>query len=110
MEVIFRYMLETMDISKDNLQEMAEKALTPGKEDTIMTLAERLRQEGEQKGVEKGRQEERNDLFNRLLLKRFGEIRDPHIQARLQNASPDQINRWFDRALEARSIDEVIDE
>ena len=75
-----------------------------------MTLAERLRLEGEQKGVEKGRQEERNDLFNRLLLKRFGEIRDPHIQERLRNATPNQIDRWFDRALEAKTIDEVIDE
>ena len=111
---MLRYMLETMDISEDNLREMADKALDPGKEDTIMTLAERLRKEGEEKGLQKGLQngilKERNELFNRLLHKRFGDIRDPHIQERLRKATPDQINRWFDRILEAKSIEEVIEE
>ena len=89
-----------------DLREMAEKALDPGKEDTIMTLADRLRKEGEEKGILK----ERSDLFNRLLNKRFGDIRDPHIQERLRKATPDQIDRWFDRILEAKSIEEVIQE
>jgi len=110
MEVIFRYMLETMDINEHDLREMAQKALDPGKEDTIMTLADRLRKEGEEKGLEKGIVKGHNELFNRLLHKKFGDIRDPHIQKRLRNATPDQIDRWFDRILEAKSIEDVIKE
>ena len=71
-----------------------------------MTLAERLRLEGEQKGSKK----KQSELFDKLLRSRFGEIRDPHIQERLRNATPDQIDRWFDKALQAKTIDEVIDE
>ena len=102
-----------MDINEHDLREMAQKALDPGKEETIMTLADRLRKEGEEKGLQKGIMKERSDRFNRLLNKRFGDIgdiRDPHIQERLRKATPDQIDRWFDRILEAKSIEEVIKE
>ena len=83
-----------------------------------MTLAARLRKEGEEKGLQEGLKKglqngivkERSDLFNRLLNKRFGDIRAPHIQERLRKATPDQIDRWFDRILEAKSIEEVIEE
>ena len=84
--------------------------MPPSQEDTIMTLAERLRQEGWLEGWLEGSQDEAQKKFNRLLTQRFGEIRDPHIQERLRNATPNQIDRWFDRALEAKTIDEVIDE
>lgn len=109
-EVIFRYMLDTMDISKQDIRKVARQALSAGKEETIMTLAEQLRQEGRQKGRQEGRQEERTELFNRLLRKRFGSVLDAHVQKRLQNATPDQIDRWFDRILEAGSIEDVLDD
>jgi predicted transposase YdaD len=99
-----------MDISKQDIRKVARQALSAGKEETIMTLAEQLRQEGRQKGRQEGRQEERTELFNRLLRKRFGSVLDAHVQKRLQNATPDQIDRWFDRILEAGSIEDVLDD
>ncbi|HKK32233.1 MAG TPA: hypothetical protein VJ934_01540 [Desulfomicrobiaceae bacterium] len=99
-------MLDTMDICKQDIWEVARQALSPGKEETIMTLAEQLRQEG----LQKGRQEERAELLDRLLRKRFGNILDAHVQKRLYNATPDQVARWFDRIFEAGSIEEVLDE
>ena len=75
-----------------------------------MTLAERLRQEGRLEGRQEGGKEKQSELFNKLLRSRFGDIRDPHIQERLRNATPDQIDRWFDKALQAKTINEVIDE
>jgi flagellar biosynthesis/type III secretory pathway protein FliH len=70
-------------------------------------------QEGEAKGrVEgeaKGRVEGQADLLARQLTKRFGTL-SAEIQARLAQATSDQLERWGERLLDADSLDGVFDD
>jgi len=67
-------------------------------------------QEGRQQGLQEGRQEGRQqalqESFLRLLNKRFGPVTNDVAQ-RVNAASPDQISRWFDQAIDAPSLDQV---
>ena len=112
LEVIFRYMMQTMDISEKDMQDIAHKTLSVGKEDKIMTLAEQLEskgiQKGMQQGIQKGELTGRNAILNRQFRKRFGEFLDPYIQEKLRNATPDQLDRWAERILDAATIEDVI--
>ncbi|NCB00495.1 MAG: DUF4351 domain-containing protein [Clostridia bacterium] len=59
--------------------------------------------EGETKG--------RNAILSRLLSKRFGQnIFDIRMQERLRTATPEQLDRWAERILDAKTVDEVFDE
>ena len=84
-----------------------------------MTIAEQWKQqgrmeglrEGEARGRTEGRAEGRNDILNRLLTKRFGrDIFDIRMQERLRNATPEQLDRWAERILDARTVEEVFEE
>jgi hypothetical protein len=66
-------------------------------------------QEGEEKGRMEGRMEGQADLLTRQLTKRFGPLA-PEIQARLTQATSDQLERWGERLLDAESLDGVFDD
>lgn len=68
--------------------------------DRVSTL-ERLVHEG----LEKGLQGQRAMLL-RLLAKRFGAVPEP-IAARVNAAAVPEVDHWFDRALDAGSLDDV---
>ncbi|MDO4233014.1 MAG: Rpn family recombination-promoting nuclease/putative transposase [Lautropia sp.] len=67
-------------------------------------------QEGLQKGLQKGHaagaQQAQTLILQRLIAKRFGELPKPTLQ-RIQEASPQQLEAWIDRVLDARTLDEV---
>jgi flagellar biosynthesis/type III secretory pathway protein FliH len=78
-------------------------------------LAERLEEWAhgyEAEGVKKGRQEGMQQgealALQKLLAKRFGVI-PAEITARIASASREQIELWFDRAIEAERMDEVFE-
>ncbi len=74
-------------------------------------------QRGLQKGEEKGRMvgrvegrvEGQAELVARLLTKRFGPL-SAEIQARLAQATSDQLERWGERLLDAESPEGVFDD
>jgi hypothetical protein len=74
-------------------------------------LSERLDQwEAEflQRGRQEGRQEGEVAILSRLLRRRFGEL-PPSVGDRLKLAQPEQLERWSDRLLDARSLSELLD-
>jgi len=75
-----------------------------------ITSGERI---GIEKGLQQGRQEGRRlealAMLERLLTRRFGSI-PPALQQRLQGASADIIETWFDRALDAPDLAAVLGE
>ena len=79
-----------------------------------MTLAQRLeskgRMEGVQLGVQRGELSGRTAIVNRLFRKRFGSCLDPRIQEKLRNATPEQLDLWAERILDAATIEDVIKE
>ena len=84
-------------------------------EEVVAMLTERLplfsekwisegRKEGRMEGEAKGRAA----ILNRLLTKRFGKhIVDLHLEDRLINSSPEQLDVWAERILDAKTIDDV---
>jgi hypothetical protein len=59
----------------------------------------------------KGRMEGRNAILSRQLTKRFGyNILDIRMQERLRNATPEQLDRWAERILDAKTLEEVFQE
>lgn len=69
-------------------------------------LTERLLTEGRREGRQEGRQEGEQNILLRLLTRRFGPL-DPATKQRLQQASPEELERWTDNILDAQSLDEV---
>jgi predicted transposase/invertase (TIGR01784 family) len=58
LETVFRYLFSTIDdVSTETIREIAEQALSDREGEHIMTLAEKLRMEGEIRGEIKGRSE-----------------------------------------------------
>lgn len=94
------------DIEPDVLQDLVTQSLSAGKEEMLMTVAERLEKRGEARGEAKGR----NAILSRLLAKRFGQdIFDISLQERLRNATPEQLDHWAERILDAKSLEEVFE-
>ncbi len=59
-------------------------------------------------GRVEGRVEGRQVMLQRQLNKRFGQnILDLQFQERLQKATPEQLDLWAEKLLDAKNIDEV---
>ncbi|MDQ5911398.1 MAG: hypothetical protein QG599_3495 [Pseudomonadota bacterium] len=82
-----------------------------------MTLAERFEtwafqheqrgiEKGIEKGVEKGVEKGEALLLQRLLVRHFGVLPN-EVVAQIGSANKEQIESWFDRALDADSLDDV---
>jgi predicted transposase YdaD len=90
------------------MHNIASLKLDVSKEETIMTLAERLRKEGRMEGKMEGEVLGRHAVLKRQLGKRFGkDILDIRTQERLRNASAEQLDLWAERILDARTLEDV---
>ena len=76
----------------------------PEAKDTIMTAGERLIQQGEERGIQKGERA----LLLRLLRKRFGNQVDDDTERRLEAASAEKIAIWAERVLPAGTLAELL--
>jgi hypothetical protein len=61
---------------------------------------------GKQEGEQKGKQEGESAMLCRLLSRRFGDLPD-WVQEQVKNASKEQIEAWFDRGVDALTLDDV---
>jgi predicted transposase/invertase (TIGR01784 family) len=114
-QVIFRYIIEVMDIEPDDIRRIAQ-SLPQGKKEVVMSLAERLRMEGEHIGIQKGRMEGMKEgeiagramVLRRLLSKRFGlDIFPAYIEEHLRNATSEELDLYAELILDAKTIDDV---
>ena len=79
-------------------------------------LADRLEEwahgyiaEGKQEGLQEGKQQGEMLALQRLLAKRFGVI-PVEIVALISQASLEDIEQWFDRAIDAKALSEVFED
>jgi hypothetical protein len=73
-----------------------------------VTSVERLAIErGMAQGMERGLEKGRLDTLTRQLTRRFGPLPDTAL-ARLQSATPDQLDLWTDRVLDAPTLEAVL--
>jgi predicted transposase/invertase (TIGR01784 family) len=110
------YVFQTMDIDREVMQDIVRSTLEAGKEESIMTLAERLRNEGRvegrvegrEQGLEEGEVLGRHAVLQRLIAKRFGlDFLDLPTQERLRSASAGQLDLWAERILDAETVEDV---
>ena len=75
--------------------------------DRVTEWTQKWKMEGRTEGEAKGR----NAILSRLLTKRFGQdIFDIKLQERLRNATPEQLDHWAERILDAKTLEEVFEE
>ena len=79
-----------------------------------VTSIERIgQQKGLAEGLQQGRQEGRQEggvrSLLRLLERRFGPVPEP-VRARVAAADLDTLERWFDRGIDAPTLDAVFDD
>ena len=93
-------------VSPDTVRARIAAVVGPQHEDIMQTVAEHLMEKGIEKGIEKGRTQGRQAMLLRLLDRRFGAV-PADIAARVDAASPAELERWFDRAIDAAALDDV---
>ena len=71
-----------------------------------MTAGQRLREEGEQRGIQKGK----SSLLLGQLRQRFGPEVGAEIERQVATASAQQLDLWGTRILSAASLTEVLAE
>lgn len=83
-----------------------ERGLQKGMEQGLEIGIEKGIEQGIEKGIEQGRAQGSASVLLRLLNRRFGPL-SPDIIRRLSQSTPEQLEIWAERVLEARTIDEV---
>jgi hypothetical protein len=103
MILIWRYILATSpNATPEAVVDQLLGVVGVEHEEDVMTAGEVLMQ----RGIDKGRHEEREQLLLKLLRLRFGALSEA-ASARIQDADPTRLGEWFERAATAGSLDEV---
>ncbi len=117
---LLRYILEVNEhATAEQLQLVLERGLGPEAQETFMTLAQQLREQGREQGLAQGREqglaqgrEQREQasraLLLRLMQQRFGAALEPHHEQRLHSATLEQVEAWLQRILTAASPAELL--
>jgi predicted transposase YdaD len=92
------YLLEITDLTPEQLRRVVQRAIGTG--DELMSTAERLRKEG--------RNQHAIETVLRLLARRFGDLPETIVQ-RVNAATLAELDRWTDRILDARTLDDVFE-
>jgi len=73
----------------------------------IVTIADSLREEGINLGINQGARGRSIDILTRQLSRRFGTVSDS-VREQLRGAEDAQLDAWLDRVLDAHSLDDVL--
>jgi hypothetical protein len=108
-EVLLRYTFRAhRHADPDTVRHRIGAVVGPEQEDIMLSVADQLIQQGFDKGIEKGLEKGQRTLLLRLLGKRFGAV-PAHVADRVAAAPPADLERWFDRAIDASSLDDIFE-
>jgi hypothetical protein len=102
--MLFDKYLDFIDMYAEITEEEKESVYQDLKEHKETAM---LAQYIKNKGFEEGMQQGKYGLLERILIGRFGPLPEWAMQ-RLGAASPEQLDRWAERVLEAESIQGVL--
>ncbi|QOR71149.1 Rpn family recombination-promoting nuclease/putative transposase [Ruania alkalisoli] len=100
---IMEYAYQVSDTNPEELQTFFHDLGPQAQEAYMSNTLER----GVAQGVAKGRAEGAAAMLTRVLAAQFGAL-TPEQSARIQAATPDQLDAWVDRFTDATSIDDVL--
>jgi predicted transposase/invertase (TIGR01784 family) len=103
--VVLRYMLEIVELSPREGEDVLVRALSTEAKEDVVTAADQLRQEGRKEGVAKGRLSTLREVLTRLLCVRFGDVGGYAEQ--IETADEDSLTRWIDQVVGAASLEDV---
>lgn len=123
-ELLMRYALSIAAVSEhESILDVVEQIGPRTKDTTMVSIAEKLFQDGRERGLaeglargrEEGREEGRargraealRRTFLRMLQLKFG-TPDASRVARVERASSDELERWIDRLLTADTVDDAL--
>lgn len=95
------------DASFDNVFHEFQQHITPPTKEYVMTIAERLIQEGRQSGVLEGIQKGEASLLIKLLNRRFpNDLTDRHLYL-IHEADTETLSEWGESLINAECIEDV---
>jgi len=105
---LFRYVaLVTDDVPLQTFRAKLRQ-LAPTTEQAVMTIAEQMKREGREQGLQQGRAEgSAAALLKQVRLKFPGA--GPEVAERISRATPAELDRWVERILTAVSPDELFE-
>ncbi|PNS00081.1 hypothetical protein X927_03395 [Petrotoga mexicana DSM 14811] len=77
-----------------------QKEIMPGRGEIVMTIAEKLRNEGKLEGEREGKLEDRREVAIKLLNKRFGKEFTQEMKEKIKEAEERRINQIIDNIFE----------
>ena len=108
--VLVRYIFKVAGTPARDINAILDQLERPEVSEIVMTAAEQLHEEGRKEGHKEGRKEgqEQRQRENLLMLlnHRFGPLPEQDL-ARIRRAELAQLQRWFERCLTARILDDV---
>ena len=75
--------------------------------ESVVEWTQEWKQQGLDEGRKEGRKEGQCELLGKQLEHRFGPL-DASARERLAKATPEQIERWAERVLDAPSLEDVM--
>jgi predicted transposase/invertase (TIGR01784 family) len=105
---VLRYILETSPTEPAKVRELLARQVGHKEADKMLTAAERLRREGEARGVQKGELLGKRAALLLQLRQRFGRI-PAAAAAHIDKADGTELDVWFSRVLTAASLTEVLE-
>lgn len=111
LETLLHYWFATADegLTPDRFRELLRAAELDRSEETIMTLADKLRREGRKEGHAQGLRDAMESNLLRVLETRFGDVPGER-RNQVRDAGLDDLSRWFDRALAESDLEAVFGE
>jgi hypothetical protein len=104
--VLFRYVSMVADqLGLQRFQQIVHQVL-PEAQDSLMTIAEEMRQLGLKQGLQQGLHQGQRMLLLELLRTKFGTVEEQVIQ-RLEAADESELKRFAQRILTAGTVSEV---
>lgn len=100
------------DMSAGEIRQLVAGIQDPVVVEEVVTLAEKLkdegRQEGLQKGLRRGNKQGRADTVLKQLRLKFGPL-PADVVKRVQTAAKKELDRWTERVLTESSLEGVLD-
>ena len=96
-----RYLCVVTEADRAEVTRAVQQSL-PEAQELIMTIAEQLRQEGLQEGLQRGQVQ----TLRKHLSLRFGELNEATL-TRLESADAASLDRYAERILTASSVEEL---
>ena len=93
--------------SLQEVETMLAETVKGWKNEGILQGRQEGRQEGLEEGLEKGRQEEAAKLFLLLLDSKFGAV-SQELQAKIRQASPEEIEKWTKQIFQAETPEALL--